>query len=49
MDINSFNTKLKIDTDILLQNRKSKIFIKNKNINFEVKSIKDLNLPIRKK
>lgn len=46
MDINLFNTKLKIDTDIY-QIEKAKIFINNKNIDFEV-DIKDLNLPIRK-
>ena len=46
MNINLFNSKLKIDNDFY-QIDKAKIFIQNKNIDFEA-DIKDLNLPIRK-
>ena len=46
MNINLFNSKLKLDSDVY-QIEKAKIFIKNKNIDFEA-DVKNLNLPIRK-
>ena len=46
MNINLINSKLKLDSDVY-QIEKAKIFIKNKNIDFEA-DVKNLNLPIRK-
>ena len=46
VNINLFNSKLKLDSDVY-QIEKAKIFIKNKNIDFEA-DVKNLNLPIRK-